>query len=259
MNAKHIISIAIGLLSVAHGYGTLSARQAEAKATMASSDRILRDCEITIRVGGHDIHPSESATAEVMAAVEGSAKSGRLDGLPDDLNPAVLDKGKVSAFLSALSKVPPSTLERLRGSTLYLNDPRLKLYAYSEAAAAALSQGYTLDVMAAVPGELAQAHLEVTIDPKATRARASRAKHAMEEADRAVAGLEKGSPNPDSASLVALSSAKRKRYAAATAWRELIAALAKRHPDDLHLQSELSQSREAASRYIVAPWTGMPQ
>ena len=83
----------------------------------------------------------------------------------------------------------------------------------------------------------------------------------MEQADAeaAVLAKRKEQPGSTSADFVAHSTALRKRYAAASVWRSLTAILAARHPDDTGLRQEAAKAAELASKYIVAPWTGMPR
>lgn len=226
-----------------------------------TSDEILDKYAITTRVGPTEIPPGEGASAAIIAAVQKSEGSGRITGLPDDLNPVVLDKDKVEAFLSALPKVAGSALEKLRRRTLHLNNPSLQLHSYSAVTPAALRHGYTLEVDNAPEGSIANVQLDAAIDPKLGRERADRAKKAMQDADREVAELEKKKrqPNADSALFVAHSNAQRKRYAAASVWRDLVSALATRDSNHRALQSEAAEAKQAASKYIVAPWTGMPE
>jgi polyphosphate kinase 2 (PPK2 family) len=79
-----------------------------------NAEQCLSQFQITTRVGHQVIAPGEGAVVRIMEAAEAAAKSGRLPGLADDLNPAVLDAAKVKAFLHALPKVPEENLERLR-------------------------------------------------------------------------------------------------------------------------------------------------
>jgi hypothetical protein len=231
-----------------------------ARKTM-TPDQVLQEYGIATRVGQREIPPRDGATREALETVEKSNSSGRLEGLADDLNPTILDAGKVKAFFTGLPKVPASTLDRLRGATIHLNDPKLQLYAYSPVTSATLELGYTLTVGDGSRGQIARVRLDAPIDLKMARERANRAKQAMLDADREAAALEKEKQKPeaDATVFVAHSEAQRRRYAAASVWRDLVSALSRHDTADAALRSEASQAKEAAARYVVAPWTGMPR
>jgi hypothetical protein len=96
------------------------------------------------------------------------------------------------------------------------------------------------------------------------RDRAKLAKLMMETFDREVASLEKQhrkgeiSDKEEADLLRALSDARAKRYATASVWRDLIAAIASADPNNRSIQAEAQAAKKATSRFIVAPWTGMP-
>ena len=224
-----------------------------------SSDDILQQYEITLRLGSREFPPSAGASAAAAAHLSDFNRTVRLDGLSDDLNPLVLDSRKADAFLARLATVPASTLNRLRKRKLLLSDPALQLTSSSPVSAETLDKHYTLSVDDATR-PIARARLDANVDEKGARERADRARQAMLTADRDVTTLADSKQRPDatSSTFIAHSTAERRRYAAATVWRDLLSALAQRHPDDRALQAEAASAKEAAAKYIVAPATGMP-
>jgi hypothetical protein len=224
-----------------------------------NADECLSQYKITTRVGHQEIAPGEGTLARVLTAVENSNARGRLPGLPDDLNPVILDAEKVKAFLNSLPAVPANDLERLRDRILYLNSSGLQLGSASAITPSILRSGYRLHVTDGPAGKIADVRLEAPIDKGLARARATKAKDTVGAMNREVEALEqKKKAGADSELLIALSTAQRKRYAAASVWRDLTKALAALEPENSELQAEAKAAKEAASKYIVAPWTGMP-
>lgn len=223
-----------------------------------NAEQCLSQFQITTRVGHQVIAPGDGTVARVLEAVETAGKRGRLPGLADDLNPVVLDTAKVNAFLHALPKVPAENLERLRERILYLNDAGLLLGCASAITPSILELGYRLRVADGPAEKIAGVRIEAAIDRKLARERATRAKDTVNAMGGEVETLEEKKSGADSALLVALSNAKRKRYAAASVWRDLTKALAALEPEDAALRAEAAAALEASSKYLVAPWTGMP-
>lgn len=223
-------------------------------------DLVLKEHGITLRIGHEEIPPGQATPARVAEAVEKSNTAGRLPGLSDELNPMILDPAKVSAFVRSLPRVAPAELAKLDHRVLLLNDTRLRLQACSAIPAGALAQGYSLIVDDPAAGNNAGARLQSQPDWKLARDRANEANQTMEMASHEMAVLEKRKrqPNADSSVFVAYSQAQQKRYAAAVVWRDLTTTLAQHYPDDAALQAEAKRAKDLASKYIVAPWTGMP-
>ncbi len=225
-----------------------------------NAEQCLSQFQITTRVGHAVIAPGDGAVARILAAVEASAKGDRLPGLDDEMNPLVLDAAKVKAFLQALPKVPAEALVRLRGRMLHLNDGALGLGCASALTPAILESGFRLQVADGAAGKIVHVRIEAKMDKKLARERAARARDAVQRFGREVETLEeKSKRGADSDLLVSLSTAKQKRFAAASVWRDLTKALVDLEPGDAPLRAEAATAKDAASKFIVAPWTGMPQ
>jgi hypothetical protein len=226
---------------------------------IVNSDQLLSELRTTVRVGHEEIPPGNGASSRIVRAVEKSLPRGRLEGLPDDLNPVILDPAKVQAFLTGLSKVPKDSLKALRDKILYLNDPALQLHASSAVSPSELQSGFQLKIESGRSGEIASVTVKAPIDERLARDRATRARETMQEMDRKVQLLErKPASSLNGEELRELSLLRAKRYAAASVWRDLVSALAARRPDNAALRSEDKAAKKAASQFIVAPWTGMP-
>src|SRR4051812_795618 len=76
---------------------------------------------------GHTVVDGAAWRAGLPAALEKSNRRRRLEGLPDHLNPQIIDPDKASAFLEALARLPAAALEPLAGRALYLNSAGLML------------------------------------------------------------------------------------------------------------------------------------
>lgn len=231
---------------------------------LMSTDECLLRFDITLRAGHSEIAPGEGAASRALEAVEAANRRARLPDLPDELNPVIIDTSKVRAFLAGLPRVPESNLEKLRGRVLYLNDPALLLGAASPAAPSAFEKGFELEAGETRAGRIAQARVRIEPDLALARERAGRAREWTSTLDTEVKNLDSRidrgeASGPEGGALFrARSVAQQKRYAAATVWRDLTALLAGRHPGDAALQQEAREAKEAASRFITAPWTGMP-
>ena len=207
---------------------------------------------IALIIGGEDVEPEDATLARILDAVARHDARVRFPGLPDDLNPWVLDPARVRAFVEGLGRVPPAVLERLRGRALALGSEGLGLAASSPVDAESLARGYTLEL----PAELGAAVLaaaRAAPDPERARSLARRGREAAAAFDAEVARLER---EPGREGLL---DAKHRRFAAAKVWAAGSRALSEMNPVDAALAEDARAAMDAVRRFVTMPRTGMPR
>ena len=215
--------------------------------TTGASAALLR-----IRVG-HAVLDASDATA-IAAAVAASNSAERIEGLPDALNPGIIDPAKAAALLASLRGTAANTAAVLAGGALYLNAPALRIAATAPTTAASFAQPFRLEVQE-VQGDTVLARATVAPDCDLARAQAAAARASMAAAEQAVTASERQNSG-DSAALRALSDARARRYAIAQAWRENAAAMVE--CGDEVAAADLRAAERAARVTLVPPHTGMP-
>jgi hypothetical protein len=206
---------------------------------------------IALAVGQEDVEPEGVTMEAILAAVARHDAGARIPGLPDELNPFVLDPARVRAFVEGLGAVPAAVLDRLDDRAIVLASEGLGLSTSSVVDAEAIARGYTLDLPADL-GSMVQPGLRAPIDVNLGRTRAARARDAVARFDAEVAQLEREKRDAEAFE------AKHRRFAAAKVWAAASRALSAMDPADGALAEEARAAIEAVRRFVVRPRTGMP-
>ena len=216
--------------------------------------------ELKVRAGFATVAAaSASAVAEAIAT---SNAESRLEGLPDTLNPGIIDPAKAEALLRALPGLPPDMLAPLAGRALYLNAAGLRVGASAPTTPASFAAPFRLEVEE-VQGQLVIARATVPTDCGLARTRAAEARQQTGASELEVKALEArrrsaaGKPDEGEA-LRALSSALSRRSAAANAWRQNADAVAHCSPGDAVAAQDLAEAKRVAAATVTPPHTGMP-
>jgi hypothetical protein len=174
----------------------------------------------------------------------------RLPGLPDELNPVVLDPRKVIAFVEGLPRQRDDVLRRLEGKFLVLGTEGLGLSTASVVEPEDIAAGFELD-LPEEDGLVVQASIRVRVRAEVAEARAGRAEAALSAFEAEVAALEREGVTGN-----ALSAARWRRFAAALAWRMAATKLAEQRPG---ARASLERATGAVGRHVMPPWVGMPR
>jgi len=199
---------------------------------------------------------------DLPAALDESNAKVRIEGLPDTLNPEIMDREKAEAFLTALPKLPAKARKAISGKTLYLNNPDLMLGVTAPTRAAAFNGEFTLAI-AQVQGDLVMARSMVAVDCGLARDRAREAREKVRASEDETKQMEaklpsvSGSPDKEKELLTALSNAKSRRFALALVWRENSQAWAACPDAPKTAKSDLKAAQEAAKTYAVPGPSGM--
>lgn len=187
--------------------------------------------------------------ASLRAALGANAEHVRLPGLPDDLNPLVLDAARVEAFIEGLPCQPETVLSRLDSRWLALGVEGMHLSAASPVDAATIAGGYQL-IVPDEDGSVVQATMRLPLRQDHAQSVATRAKAALRGFEAEVAALEASAANSST-----LAQAKWRRFAAAMVWRDASQCLADVNPA---FGDDLNDALDAVGRYMMPPWVGMP-
>jgi hypothetical protein len=200
---------------------------------------------ISLRIGEQVVPLSTPAARDLREAIEAANHRNRVEGLPDTLNPSIIDADKAARFVAALPAQPAETLERLSGHELAVDWSDLGLGAADPTRADAFSAPFRL-IIDDVQGRQVIAHTTVPVDPALAKSRAADAKAAFDAAQADVTAMEAVHPMPTGAS-----SARWRRSQAAFAWRLNAAAWAKSAPQDKQAATSLATAKAAVANYTM--------
>lgn len=211
---------------------------------------LLAARRITLLAGSTPIPPGEATPERVRQAIEAKNHAARLDGQPDDLNPAMLDPARVAAFVEGLSRLPEALLAKLEGRSVALGAEGLLLMTSSPLAASDIEAGYTLSLPDEDEGVI-QPALHAALDPSRAEAIAARGEAAARAADAEIANLEAAGPSP------ALTHARWRRFASAKVWEIATRALAEASPKDRSRKKQAREASKAVAKWVTPPWVRM--
>ncbi len=223
----------------------------------------LRQHDLQIQVRGSALPPSADLIERVLQEVAVYNREAQLEGLAEDLNPALLDPEKVKIFLQRLPLEAPDPGPRLRGKVLYLRAAKLGLRWVDPIDVAQLQRGFHITFPD--PGASPYIHpvLQAPIDSARARELANRARAACKQYDEQVRKSQAevdATPKSDPGyrlRFAALMAARRKRFATAGAWATAANALAAASPGDHELREDALRAGQAVQDYTLLPG-GMP-
>jgi hypothetical protein len=201
---------------------------------MARSDNL----PFALRAGRARIEAS--ASAEALRTFVASANEARhIEGLSDELNPALLDADKVAHLVAGLRRLPAASLAPLDGHDLYLDAPGLHVRAGFPSQAASFDAPFDLRVDE-IQGNTVLAHVTAPIDAALARTRSAAAAPAY------AALAQDAQDRP----------AKERRRAVAQFWYMNAAAWAEAAPDDAAAATAAKDARAAVSASAIPPSGG---
>jgi hypothetical protein len=195
-------------------------------------------------------------------AVARSNDKAHVDGLPDHLNPQIIDPAKAESFLRALSGRSADELRPFAGRILALNVGRLMIDASAPTRPETFSQPFQIEIND-VQGDVVHVRLTLKVDCALARQRAAEARAQFQTTDEEVKTLESratkaaGSGSEPQA-VDAVSKAGRRRSALAHAWRQNAEALSKCPEADASAKSDFEAASRAVNTYGLLMGGGMP-
>ena len=218
--------------------------------------------DIRLRIGATVVN-GPKWQEELPAPLEQYNRKVRLEGLPDHLNPAVIDPEKVAAFLKALPQFPAESLKPLAGRTLALYSAGLMLGTSAPTRPAMFTGPMKLEIVE-VQGQVVHARLVLKADCELARNRAAEASARIGPASDEIKALEArlpavaGTPEQERDVLAALSVARRRRSALAYVWQKNAKARAECDSTDATAKADLEAAVRAVDIYGMPLGTGMP-
>jgi hypothetical protein len=205
------------------------------------------------RIGRTVVDAAE--TDAVARAIEAANAHQHWSGVPESLNPRLLDTGRVLAMLVAIEKLPDAARARLGHHAVLLDTPGLPVRASSPTTPASFAKLSGIEV-GDVQGDAVEIRLTMPLDCALARQNASAAKQAVETVSGDVASLEKARRTATGDALTKamddLGAAKRARFLLAIAWHENAQADAGCRPGDAGAKADLAAATRARRDYVVA-------
>lgn len=201
-----------------------------------------------LRIGQQYLDAGAAPDA-VLAFVDNANRPRRIEGLPDTLNPQIIDPEKAAHFAAGLGRLPSATLAKLAGHDLVLDNYALKIQAASPSHAASFDHPFDLAVEE-VTGKNVFARATVPADTDLARSRAAEARERTASLDGEVKRLEAAGPG------AALSDAKWRRLATARAWRMNAQAWSDAAPGAHDASVSLREAVQAARAFAMPPREG---
>lgn len=205
--------------------------------------------DVSLRAGSARVAAS-APPPQLRSFVAAANEAQRIAGLPDNLNPALLDPDKVIRLAAALPRLPGATLAKLAGHDLYLDDPGLQVRAAFPSRPDSFDRPFTLEIQE-VQGKtvLARVDLPADLDLARSRARDAAAQHRAQSDE--VARIEQGGEGGTS-----LRAAKERRLAVARTWRMNALAWAQAAPADPDAKAAAAAADAAARAGALPPRGG---
>lgn len=169
--------------------------------------------DVVLRAGDARFRVSDGAPG-LAAFAKAVNDAHRIAGLPDTLNPAMIDPGKLTALVAALPRLPAATRRRLAGRELFLGAGGLGVGTAEPTRPESFLQPFDLAVDSnSAPAVVARA--SITPDPALAQGRAGEAQAAALEADALAARQNRARTGPmtEAEGIVLV-----RRAAAARAW-----------------------------------------
>lgn len=197
---------------------------------------------LRLRIGSETVGV---ASADAVAAAAAKANAARrLDGLPDVLNPDLIDPAKLTALLARLPDAAAPHRRVLARRALFVDPAGLRVGTSSPTTPASFAEGLALEIDDA-DGDPVIARAVVAVDCGLARTRAAEARAHLDGVAREVADLEARRD------VRALPPARLRRYAVARAWRDNAVAASRCAPDDAAAKADRDAAEQAARSFAV--------
>lgn len=217
---------------------------------------------IDVRIG-HALLRKGTTAAALGAAIEDYNRDLRLPGLPDHLNPEIIDAAKATSLLAALMRHPQSSLQQLAGKALHLSYAGLRVGAAAPTTPDSFSMPFGLEVVD-IQGETVLARVNVPSVMQIVRERSAEARkqlaaevqqvQSLEPRLRAAAGTDQDKRLLDELTLV-----RRRRSAVARVWQASARELSELAVADTAAKADYEAASKAASEYLLPGGVGMPR
>jgi len=208
---------------------------------------------LRVRIGHTTVNAADTkAVADAIAVANQRAS---FAGVPDGLNPRLIDPARAQALLAAVAALPAAARASLGHRALLLDTPGLPVMASSPSTPAGLS-GLTGIKATVAQGDATEVRLTMTLDCDLARANATAARTAVEAASADVARLEKERRTATGEALTKalddLGAARRRRFLLSIAWHDNAEADAACRPKDAEAKAGLAAAAKARTDFVVS-------
>ncbi len=207
------------------------------------SPAVGEEPSISLQLGRKTV-PFSSSPREIAALVDGYNRRWHIEGLPDGLNPAIIDPDKTAGLVAGLHAQPPAVLARLAGNSLLLDWASLGLGTTAPTHREAFAGKFDL-IVENVQIRQVMAHTSVPFDAQLARDKSAEAQSALVKANADVTAAEgRRPPIPNE-----VGDMRFRRSAIAQTWLNNAEAWAKAEPSNSAAQSSLAAATKAFEAY----------
>ena len=215
-----------------------------------------------VRLGHSQLAPATTMAA-LRAAIDASNRGFRVEGLPDALNPDVIDPDKAAALLLALPTIARKSPQLLAGRELLLTHGPLQIGSADPTTAASFARPFDLEVVD-VQGETLLARSTVLPVPEMARLHAAEAREKLRAEKELIALLEArlsgaADVGQQRKLLDDLTPAQWRRSALARAWLINARAVSDRPGAGAAAKAETDAALKAVNDDVLPSGTGMPR
>jgi hypothetical protein len=198
-------------------------------------------------LASHDVTLTLGPNADLAGFVAAANDKARIKGLPDDLNPGIIDADKLGAMVASLPAQPDDVRAALAGHTLNVGAGGLGVLAIEPTPKNAFGNAYRLTIERVV-GTHVLAHADAPIDPALAKQRTEAAAKEVTAAERAMHAVEHGKPDPDG---LGAGDVRWRRAQAASGYLLLANAWASAEPDNAAAKKAVASASKAAKSYAM--------
>ena len=214
-----------------------------------------------LRLGHTRLAPATTMQA-LRSAIDESNRRFRLEGLPDSLNPDIVDADKAAALVAALPAIAHKAPQLLAGRELLLNHAPMQVGSADPTTAASFTRAFDLEIVE-VQGETLLARTTVPAVPALARERSAEARTRLLAESARVVELEARLSAAEAVEaqrkvLDELTPSRSRRSALARTWWINARALSERPDADAASKADTAAAQRAAADYAMPSGVGMP-
>lgn len=231
----------------------------------AAADARSANAPIAFRLRlGHSVLAPTTTIGALRSAIDQFNRAVRLPGLPDKLNPDVIDADKAAALVTALPMVAQKSPQLLAQRELYLTPDGLRIGTADPTTADGFAQPFELQTVD-VQGQTLLARTTVPVAPQMARERVAEAKAMLSAENEKITPLEArlraatDAVEKQRSILDELTPARQRRSALARVWWRNALELSELAGAQPETKLETETALKAVNEYLLPSGAGIPR